>query len=72
MNINSISIPHIESLLEKIRKKLASKPSKHTPVLALRSPLEGLFILSGCGLPLVLYKGGDYERKGSIKYSIGG
>ena len=68
MNINSISIPHIESLLEKIRKKLASKPNKDTPVLALRSPLEGLFILSGCGLPLVLYKGGDYERKGSVKY----
>ena len=70
MKINSISIPHIESILEKIRKKLGSKPIQNTPRTALRSPLEGLFVLSGCGLPLVLYKGGDYERKGSVKYSI--
>jgi hypothetical protein len=42
-----------------------SKPSKQYPRMALRSPLDGLFILSGCGLPLVLYKGGDYERKRS-------
>ena len=62
MKINSISIPHIESILEKIRKKLASKPSKHSPILALRSPLDGLFILSGCGLPLVLYKWGNHEE----------
>ena len=68
MNINSISIPHIESILEKIAKKLRGKPIQNTPRTALRSPLEGLFILSGCGLPLVLYKGGDYERKGSVKY----
>ena len=62
MKINSISIPHIESLLEKIRKKLASKPSKHTPVLALRSRLEGLYWSMGTGTPLVYYKGGDYEE----------
>ena len=68
MNINSISIPHIESILEKIAKKLRGKPIQNTPRTALRSPLEGLFVLSGCGLPLVLYKGGDYERKGSVKY----
>jgi hypothetical protein len=60
MNINSISIPHIESILEKIAKKLKGKPSKHSPILALRSPLDGLFILSGCGLPLVLYKWGNH------------
>ena len=70
MKLNSITIPHIESILEKIRKKLGSKPIQNTPRTALRSPLEGLFVLSGCGLPLVLYKGGDYERKGSVKYSI--
>ena len=70
MKINSISIPHIEALLEKIRKKLASKPSKQYPRTALRSPLDGLFILSGCGLPLVLYKGGDYERKRSNRDTI--
>jgi len=45
MNINSISIPHIESILEKIRKKLASKPSKHSPILALRGDLKGLYPL---------------------------
>ena len=72
MNINSITIPHIEALLEKIRKKLGSKPIQNTPRTALRSPLEGLYVLSGCGLPLVLYKGGDYGRKESFKYSFGG
>ena len=66
MKINSITIPHIESILEKIRKKLASKPIQHTPRTALRSPLEGLFVLSGCGLPLVLYKGVFYGRKESF------
>ena len=70
MKLNSISIPHIESILEKIRKKLGSKPIQNTPRLALRSPLEGLFVLSGCGLPLVLYKWRDYERKRGVKYSI--
>ena len=70
MKLNSISIPHIESILEKIRKKLGSKPIQNTPRTALRSPLEGLFVLSGCGLPLVLYKGGNYERKRGVKYSI--
>ena len=69
MNINSISIPHIESILEKIAKKLGSKPSKQWPILALRSPLDGLYVLSGIGLPIVLYKGREYERKRSIKYT---
>ena len=53
MKINSISIPKLESLLEKIRKKLASKPSKHTPILALRSRLEGLYWYLGTGRPLL-------------------
>ena len=69
MKINSICIPKLESLLEKIAKKLGSKPIQNTPRTALRSPLEGLFVLSGCGLPLVLYKGGNYERKRGVKYS---
>jgi hypothetical protein len=47
-----------------------SKPSKQYPRMALRSPLEGLFVLSGCGLPLVLYKGGDYERKRGYRNTI--
>jgi len=68
MKINSISIPHIESILEKIAKKLGSKPVQHTPILALRSPLEGPFVNSCTGIPLVLYKWGYYERKGSIKH----
>ena len=72
MNINSISIPHIEAILEKIRKKLGSKPIQNTPILALRSPLEGPFVNSCTGIPLVLYKWGDYGRKESIKYSFGG
>ena len=70
MNINSISIPRIGSLLEKIAKKLGSKPSKQCPRMALRSPLEGLFVISGTGIPIVLYKWGDYERKRSIKYPV--
>ena len=70
MKINSICIPQVTSLLEKIRKNLASKPSKQYPRMALRSPLEGLFVLSGCGLPLVLYKWGNYERKRSVNYPI--
>jgi len=53
MNINSISIPHIESILEKIAKKLRGKPSKHTPILALRSHLEGLYWYLGTGTLLV-------------------
>ena len=66
----SISIPRIESLLEKIAKKLGSKPSKQYPRTALRSPLEGLFVISGTGIPIVLYKWGDYERKRSINYPV--
>ena len=72
MKLNSISIPHIESILEKIRKKLGSKPIQNTPRTALRSPLEGPFVNSCTGIPLVLYKWGDYGRKESIKYSFGG
>ena len=70
MKINSISIQHLESLLEKIAKKLRGKPIQNTPRTALRSPLDGLYVLSGIGLPIVLYKGGDYERKRGVKYSI--
>ena len=66
----SISIPRIGSLLEKIAKKLGSKPSKQCPRMALRSPLEGLFVISGTGIPIVLYKWGDYERKRSINYPV--
>jgi hypothetical protein len=62
MNINSISIPHIESILERIAKKLKGKPSKHSPILALRSRLKGLYWSMGTGTPLVYYKGGDYEE----------
>jgi len=65
----SISIPHIESILEKIAKKLGSKPSKQWPRTALRSPLEGLYVISGIGLPIVLYKWGDYERKRGVNYT---
>ena len=65
----SISIPHITPLLEKIAKKLGSKPSKQWPRMALRSPLDGLYVLSGIGLPIVLYKWGDYERKRGVKYT---
>jgi len=68
MKINSISIPHIESILEKIAKKLGSKPVQHTPILALRSRLEGSLVYWSTRVPLVLYKGGYYERKGSIKH----
>ena len=70
MKINSISIPKLESLLERIAKKLRGKPKQNTPRTALRSPLDGLYVLSGIGLPIVLYKGGDYERKRGVKYSI--
>ena len=52
MKINSISIPHIESILEKIRKKLGSKPIQNTPRTALRSPLKGLYWYLGTGTPL--------------------
>ena len=70
MKINSICIPQVTSLLEKIRKNLASKPIQDTPRMALRSQLEGLFVLSGCGLPLVLYKGDNYERKRGVRNTI--
>ena len=70
MKINSISIPKLESLLERIAKKLRGKPKQNTPRTALRSPLDGLYVLSGIGLPIVLYKGGDYESKRGVKYSI--
>ena len=66
----SISIPRITPLLEKLAKKLRSKPIQNTPRMALRSPLEGLFVISGTGIPIVLYKWGDYERKRSIKYPV--
>ena len=69
MKINSISIPKLESLLERIAKKLRGKPKQNTPRTALRSPLDGLYVLSGIGLPIVLYKGREYERKRSIKYT---
>ena len=65
----SISIPHITPLLEKIAKKLGSKPLKQWPRMALRSPLDGLYVLSGIGLPIVLYKWGDYERKRGVNYT---
>ena len=69
MKLNSICIPHIESILEKIAKKLRSKPIQDTPRTALRSPLDGLYVLSGIGLPIVLYKWRDYERKRGVKYT---
>ena len=70
MRIVSICMSHISITLERLRKNIASKPIQDTPTMALRSPLEGLFVLSGCGLPLVLYKWGDYERKRSVNYPI--
>ena len=45
MNINSISIPHIESILEKLVKKLKGKPIQDSPILALRGDLKGLYPL---------------------------
>ena len=51
-------------------KYWVSKPSKQWPRMALRSPLEGLYVLSGCGLPLVLYKEVDYERKRGYRNTI--
>ena len=70
MRIVSICMSHISITLERLRKNIASKPIQDTPRMALRSPLEGLFVLSGCGLPLVLYKLGDYERKRSVNYPV--
>ena len=70
MKINSVCIPHIGVTLKKLAKKLGSKPIQDTPNMALRSPLEGLFVLSGCGLPLVLYKGDNYERKRGVRNTI--
>ena len=70
MTICSFSIPKLTSLLEGIAKKLRSKPSKQYPRMALRSPLEGLFVISGTGIPIVLYKWGDYDRKRSVNYTV--
>ena len=65
MKLNSICIPRLGVTLKRLRKILGSKPSQQWPRMALRSPLEGLYVLSGCGLPLVLYKWRDYERERS-------
>ena len=66
----SFSLPKLTSLLNRIAKNLRSKPSKQWPRMALRSPLDGLYVISGTGIPIVLYKWGDYERKRSIKYPV--
>ena len=66
----SILLVRIGLRLANSVKYCASKPSKQYPRMALRSPLEGLYVLSGCGLPLVLYKGGDYERKRGYRNTI--
>ena len=70
MKINSMLVVRIGLRLANSVRYWVSKPSKQYPRMALRSPLEGLYVLSGCGLPLVLYKGGDYERKRSHRDTI--
>jgi hypothetical protein len=70
MRINSMLVVRIGLRLANSVKYWASKPSKQYPRMALRSPLEGLFVLSGCGLPLVLYKEVDYERKRGYRNTI--
>ena len=70
MKINSMLVVRIGLRLANSVRYWVSKPSKQYPRMALRSPLEGLFVVSGCGLPLVLYKGGDYERKRSHRDTI--
>ena len=68
--IYCLVIPKLSSLLEKVAKKLRSKPIQNTPRMALRSPLDGLFVISGTGIPIVLYKWRDYGRKRSFKYPV--
>ena len=70
MKINSMLVVRIGLRLANSVRYWVSKPSKQYPRMALRSPLEGLFVVSGCGLPLVLYKGGDYERKRGYRNTI--
>ena len=69
MKINSMLVVRIGLRLANSVKYWVSKPSKQWPRMALRSPLDGLYVLSGIGLPIVLYKWGDYERKRGVNYT---
>ena len=46
----------IKSLLDQIIEKLRPKPELLRPGKALRSSLDGLFIISGTGIPILFYR----------------
>jgi len=46
----------IKSLLDQIMEKLKPKPTQLMPGKSLRSPLDGLFIISGTGIPIIFYR----------------
>ena len=46
----------IKSLLDQIMEKLKPKPAQLMPRERMRSPLDGLFIISGTGIPIIFYR----------------
>ena len=46
----------IKSLLDQIMEKLKPKPAQLMPGKGMRSPLDGLFVISGTGIPIIFYR----------------
>jgi hypothetical protein len=46
----------IKSLLDQIMEKLRPKPAQLIPGKSMRSPLDGLFIISSTGIPIIFYR----------------
>jgi len=46
----------IKSLLDQIMEKLRPKPAQLIPGKSMRSPLDGLFVISGTGIPIIFYR----------------
>jgi len=46
----------IKSLLDQIMEKLKPKPTQLIPGKGMRSPLDGLFVISSTGIPIIFYR----------------